>query len=1025
MQDKPVFTRVHSLDSASSRLRARFAVAVAAGSLIVTLLSSGAFGQTTSTWNSASTNSAWHRSANWIGELADRMPGVDSNTSSTIDGHVNDVAVFETINSSLTFIGINFGTSGQSGVGIQSSAANGLLSLGAIDFNGSKSIPLGKFDGSTGSALLRLNGSTLDAIENIILRHRASFDFTLAGTVNSVTGTHMSLALNNATENIVQLTGSGNLLITAAISSAASTVTFAGNGSGRVELTGSNAFLPTTGSTRLQLTGPEVRFAGDASFGAVPATVQPAYLVIDGGTLSTSLGSHVLIHANRGIQVGDAQGTSWSVPSSRVVTYNGVIVDKPGAAGVLRKQGGGNLSLGGASTYTGDTFIEQGSVVLTSGANRLPSTTAVHLGGSSGGTLGLLDLNGLALEIAGLNSVAGSNSTAANNIVSSASSATLTLGGSGTYAFGDGTDANSGVIDGAISLVKSGSGTQTLGDANTYTGTTTISGGTLLVNGSLSAHASPVNVEAAGSLGGYGAIGRPVTVAGKLAPGASIGVLSTGDLALSNGSTYVVELTGSGTTAGMHYDQTNVGGLVMLGSAASDRVTLSLSPAGYTHTPGNAFVLINNDSTDAVSYGGASGGLFKSGTTDLTNDAQFIDSGNAYRLTYTGGSNGNDIVLTALNKGSLSLAAGVPARAMVGQSATVGFTLSNSAGAYDTTVGYTLGGAASGSGTLAPGASVSSTASVVAASPGTNASAVDATADAFGNDAAGVNVHVTGVEKRVVTAAPVNFGSVIVNTPVSAGSTFSTSGSHDTRTDVTLATGSIAADANGIGLDAGGAGALFNDVDDVATRTLSGVFSTLGAKSGVIGVGLSTAENGGLGLPTEGAYPDVGVAYVATSLAHGNGGFDLADSGTKDLGSIGAVATGQTISGTFTLHNLASPLDVSGGDFTAPLQIEGISFASGSVGGALTLDPAGPIAGGGSAAITYHFLRTDPGAFATLYTLNVRDLAGILGGTANHGGALSLWISGDSLSAVPEPLTAAGVLLLAGRVLGRRGRASL
>ena len=76
----------------------------------------------------------------------------------------------------------------------------------------------------------------------------------------------------------------------------------------------------------------------------------------------------------------------------------------------------------------------------------------------------------------------GTNATASNNTVTSATAATLTLGGSGTYSYGAGTNANSGVITGAISIVKSGSGTQTFGDANTYTGTTMISGGTLLVN---------------------------------------------------------------------------------------------------------------------------------------------------------------------------------------------------------------------------------------------------------------------------------------------------------------------------------------------------------------------------------------------------------------------------------------------------------------------------------------------------------------------------------------------------------------
>lgn len=52
----------------------------------------------------------------------------------------------------------------------------------------------------------------------------------------------------------------------------------------------------------------------------------------------------------------------------------------------------------------------------------------------------------------------------------------LTIGGAA------GADTNSGIIAGPISLVKSGTGTLTLGGANTYTGATTVSGGTLQLN---------------------------------------------------------------------------------------------------------------------------------------------------------------------------------------------------------------------------------------------------------------------------------------------------------------------------------------------------------------------------------------------------------------------------------------------------------------------------------------------------------------------------------------------------------------
>lgn len=92
------------------------------------------------------------------------------------------------------------------------------------------------------------------------------------------------------------------------------------------------------------------------------------------------------------------------------------------------------------------------------------------------------------------------------------------------------------------SLTKSGAGSLILTGENTYRGPTTVNGGRLAVNGSLT---SAVTVNDSGTLGGSGRIAAlQVNNGGTVAPGNSVGTLQVaGDVNLAAGSTYAVELT--------------------------------------------------------------------------------------------------------------------------------------------------------------------------------------------------------------------------------------------------------------------------------------------------------------------------------------------------------------------------------------------------------------------------------------------------------------------------------------------------
>ena len=134
--------------------------------------------------------------------------------------------------------------------------------------------------------------------------------------------------------------------------------------------------------------------------------------------------------------------------------------------------------------------------------------------------------------------------TVGGNVILGA--ATLTVGGDNTSPA-----AFAGAISGTGgSLTKIGSGILTLTGANTYSGHTTVSAGTLLVNNTTGSGTGtgPVLVGLGATLGGSGRISGQVTIqnGGILAPGNSPGTLSiSNSLTLSSGTISNFELQSS------------------------------------------------------------------------------------------------------------------------------------------------------------------------------------------------------------------------------------------------------------------------------------------------------------------------------------------------------------------------------------------------------------------------------------------------------------------------------------------------
>ena len=197
---------------------------------------------------------------------------------------------------------------------------------------------------------------------------------------------------------------------------------------------------------------------------------------------------------------------------------------------------------------------------------------------------------------------------------------------------------NSAFVEYENALLKMGTGTLTLSNADTYLGSTAVTSGKLVVNGQVLN--SAITINASGTLGGHGSVpAANVQSGGFLAPGDSPGTLTAINLALGTGASFMEQL--GGASAGTGYDQTVVpaGGSVVLGGATLNVSFLN----GFVPTIGQQFTLIANQS------GGNVVGTFSQGSTLTSN-------GSTFEINYAGGA-GHDVVLTAVGPTTTTLSA--------------------------------------------------------------------------------------------------------------------------------------------------------------------------------------------------------------------------------------------------------------------------------------------------------------------------------------------------------------------------------
>ena len=231
--------------------------------------------------------------------------------------------------------------------------------------------------------------------------------------------------------------------------------------------------------------------------------------------------------------------------------------------------GAGNLTLEDATGAMSDVnrgFVITNDVSLT-GTFTVASGAPVRIGGVPGE----VDVSGTGLDAFSSGSLG--TTTVVNNGTltfsrTDAHTVAAPISGTGAARIGIPASANRG--DTSTQVVTYADATKT------YSGTTTVERGTLLVNGSLPN--SAVEVSSDGVLGGSGTISQDTFVTGTVAPGASVGTLSFGDnVTFAAGSEIDWEISDFAGTAGGGYD-TFIADSATFEGTATDPIFINIIP---------------------------------------------------------------------------------------------------------------------------------------------------------------------------------------------------------------------------------------------------------------------------------------------------------------------------------------------------------------------------------------------------------------------------------------------------------------
>jgi autotransporter-associated beta strand protein len=425
------------------------------------------------------TNSGNFSTIGWMQVSAAGSPGTFNHNGGTWSSGVAGT---------MLFLG-HSGNAMNPGVGVYN------LNGGTIAMTGSQELRLGNQTAAGDGTLNVTNGAITSSATTTLLR--VGYVNGSKGIYNQSGGTVtvgvMDIAANNtvgAGATGVATNSGGVLNVTTLNIGTKQNGSFTLNNSGRLNLLGTATVGGAAGSSgTLNLLGGTLNIASTTA----NALTAGATGIVNANGVAITNGSsgNVTVAAPMTLGAGGITSVKLATTSGRNITFTGNL---GGSGGVTVGIGGlNNLHLKGTNSFAGPITITDG-YFHNSGVNGIPTGCALTNNAQwaldNSATLGSLEGNGSIFRNA------------------SQGAATLTAG------YNDADGNYSGYISentgSQLSLTKIGSGTLTLSGTCGYTGNTTVSNGTLLVNGNLTA--SYVDVQG-GTLGGIGTIGNSVNLA--------------------------------------------------------------------------------------------------------------------------------------------------------------------------------------------------------------------------------------------------------------------------------------------------------------------------------------------------------------------------------------------------------------------------------------------------------------------------------------------------------------------------------